>query len=90
MPSFIENTSSSSLPRLPVIELPPFLEFLKLKNFPLKTYPAVNQPKRIQNDTLYIYGPGFRVSPTASFDVDCLQAQVKQKQKKKENQVFDM
>ncbi|ORZ16954.1 hypothetical protein BCR42DRAFT_413607, partial [Absidia repens] len=74
MPSFMENTSS--LPRLPVIELPPFLEFLKLKNFPLKTYPAVNQPKRIENDTLYIYGPGSHASPTASFDVDCLQTQI--------------
>ncbi|CAO3616738.1 unnamed protein product [Cunninghamella blakesleeana] len=55
MPSFTENTP---LPRLPVIELPPFLEFLKLKSFPLKTFPAVNQPKRINRDTLYIYGPG--------------------------------
>ncbi|KAI8340744.1 hypothetical protein BC941DRAFT_418078 [Chlamydoabsidia padenii] len=72
MPAFMDNTP---LPRLPVIELPPFLEWLKLKSFPLKTYPAVNQPERIQNDTLYIYGPGPRDTPTSSFDVECLQVQ---------------
>ncbi|KAI8069319.1 hypothetical protein BC940DRAFT_237233 [Gongronella butleri] len=67
--------SETPTPRLPTLELPPFLEFLKLKSLPLKVYPPVNQPKRITNDTLYIYGPGPRDS-AASFDVDCLIAQI--------------
>lgn len=64
-------TPSSRFGELPTIELPSFLEFLKLKNFPLKTFPAVNEPERPTDDTLFIYGPGYRNSE-ASFDVDCL------------------
>lgn len=63
-------------PQLPAIELPPFLEFLKLKSFPLKVYPAVYDRPRLTKDTLYIYGPGWRNS-WASFDVECLQIQVR-------------
>ncbi|KAI8082754.1 uncharacterized protein BX664DRAFT_338986 [Halteromyces radiatus] len=74
MPPFIENTPR--FPQLPNIELPPFLSFLKLASFPLKTYPPVSQPKRSQKDTLYIYGPGLRASPSISFDVDCIQTQI--------------
>ncbi|KAI8364458.1 hypothetical protein EDC96DRAFT_510783 [Choanephora cucurbitarum] len=66
-----EQTPSSRYGQLPTIELPSFLEFLKLKNFPLKTYPAVNEPYRPTKDTLYIYGPGYR-NNQASFDLDCL------------------
>lgn len=68
-------TPSSRFGELPTIELPSFLEFLKLKNFPLKTFPAVNEPERPTDDTLFIYGPGYRNSE-ASFDVDCLIIQV--------------
>ncbi|KAI7858935.1 hypothetical protein BDC45DRAFT_497924 [Circinella umbellata] len=62
-------------PQLPTIELPPFLEFLKLKNFPLKVYPPVYERSKLTNDTLYIYGPGWRNS-WGSFDVQCLQIQI--------------
>ncbi|ORX62470.1 hypothetical protein DM01DRAFT_1331889, partial [Hesseltinella vesiculosa] len=62
-------------PRLPTLELPACLDFLKLKNFPLRVYPAVNAPKRFENDTLYIYGPGPKGS-VASFDVGCLITQI--------------
>ncbi|KAI8350152.1 hypothetical protein BD560DRAFT_427451 [Blakeslea trispora] len=70
-----EQTPSSRYGQLPTIELPSFLEFLKLKNFPLKTYPAVNEPYRPTKDTLYIYGPGYR-NNQASFDLDCLIVQM--------------
>ncbi|KAI8049431.1 uncharacterized protein B0P05DRAFT_600683 [Gilbertella persicaria] len=66
-----EQTPSSRYGQLPTLELPSFLEFLKLKNFPLKTFPTVNEPDRPTKDTLYIYGPGYR-NNQASFDVDCL------------------
>ncbi|KAI9305517.1 hypothetical protein BJ944DRAFT_161597 [Cunninghamella echinulata] len=71
MPSLSNN---ASLPRLPTIEFPSYLEFLKLKSFPLKTFPPVNQPKKLTKDTLYIYGPG-NEKFNDSFDVDCLQIQ---------------
>ncbi|KAG0166781.1 hypothetical protein DFQ28_006862 [Apophysomyces sp. BC1034] len=64
-----------TLPTLPTIELPACLEFLKLKNFPLKVYPPVYEAPRPIKDTLYIYGPGYRNS-WGSFDVDCLQIQM--------------
>ncbi|KAI7872531.1 hypothetical protein BDF14DRAFT_1877738 [Spinellus fusiger] len=69
------TTAAERYGRLPTLELPSFLEFLKLKNFPLKTYPAVYQPPRLQKDTLYIYGPGWNDS-WGSFDVECLQLQI--------------
>ncbi|KAI9251500.1 hypothetical protein BDA99DRAFT_575209 [Phascolomyces articulosus] len=62
-------------PQLPTIELPPYLEFLKLKNFPLKVYPPVYERPKLTNDTLYIYGPGWKNS-WGSFDVECLQIQI--------------
>ncbi|KAI9494753.1 hypothetical protein BDB00DRAFT_955201 [Zychaea mexicana] len=62
-------------PQLPTIELPPFLEFLKLKSFPLKVYPPVYERPKLTHDTLYIYGPGWRNS-WGSFDVECLQMQI--------------
>ncbi|KAI8379192.1 uncharacterized protein BYT42DRAFT_495800 [Radiomyces spectabilis] len=61
------------LPGLP--QLPACLEFLKLKQFPLKVFPPVDKPATLTKDTLYIYGPGWRNS-WASFDVDCLQMQM--------------
>ncbi|KAI8970325.1 hypothetical protein BDF20DRAFT_890567 [Mycotypha africana] len=67
----INNTFSARYGELPTLQLPSFLQFLKLKNFPLKVYPAVNEPTRPTKDTLFIYGPGHRNSQ-ASFDVDCL------------------
>jgi hypothetical protein len=70
------TTPSSRYGELPRFELPACLEFLKLKQFPLKTFPAVYEPERPTQDTLYIYGPGYR-NTAASFDVDCLQIQVK-------------
>jgi hypothetical protein len=69
------TTPSSRYGELPRFELPACLEFLKLKQFPLKTFPAVYEPERPTQDTLYIYGPGYR-NTAASFDVDCLQIQV--------------
>ncbi|KAI8088527.1 hypothetical protein BDF21DRAFT_413433 [Thamnidium elegans] len=68
-------TPSSRFGELPTFELPTCLDFLKLKNFPLKTFPAVNEPERPVQDTLFIYGPGYRNSE-ASFDVECLIIQV--------------
>ncbi|KAI9485239.1 MAG: hypothetical protein EXX96DRAFT_473800 [Benjaminiella poitrasii] len=65
------ETPSSRYGELPTLQLPPFLDFLKLKNFPLKIFPAVNEPFRPTKDILYIYGPGYRKNQ-ASFDVDCL------------------
>ncbi|KAI8147951.1 hypothetical protein BJV82DRAFT_664289 [Fennellomyces sp. T-0311] len=62
-------------PPLPTIELPPFLQFLKLKNFPLKVYPPVYDRPKLTKDTLSIYGPGYKAS-WGSFDVECLQMQV--------------
>lgn len=73
------TTPSARFGELPSIELPACLDFLKLKNFPLKVFPAVNEPERPVDDTLFIYGPGYRNSQ-ASFDVDCLIIQVKKKQ----------
>lgn len=70
-----DTTPASRFGELPTLELPSFLEFLKLKNFPLKMFPAVNEPERPNHDTLFIYGPGYRNSE-ASFDVDCLIIQV--------------
>lgn len=70
-----DTTPASRFGELPTLELPSFLEFLKLKNFPLKMFPAVNEPERPNHDTLFIYGPGYRNSG-ASFDVDCLIIQV--------------
>ena len=75
-------TEQPQWPQLPTIELPPFLEFLKLKNFPLKVYPPVYERSKLTNDTLYIYGPGWRNS-WGSFDVQCLQIQVISKKKTK-------
>jgi len=69
------DTPSSRFGELPTLELPSFLEFLKLKNFPLKVYPSVYEPPRPTKDTLFIYGPGYR-NNQASFDVDCLIIQV--------------
>lgn len=69
------DTPSSRYGQLPSLELPTCLEFLKLKNFPLKTFPAVNEPIRPTKDTLFIYGPGHKRNQ-ASFDVDCLVIQV--------------
>lgn len=65
-------------PPIPVLDLPSCLDFLKLKQFPLKIYPAVYDAPKLNNDTLYIYGPGFR-NTWASFDVDCLQYQARRK-----------
>lgn len=70
-----DNTPSARYGQLPTLELPSFLQFLKLKGFPLKTYPAVYEPFRPTQDTLYLYGPGITKSQ-ASFDVDCLIIQV--------------
>lgn len=69
------DTPSSRYGQLPSLELPACLDFLKLKNFPLKTFPAVNEPSRPTEDTLFIYGPGHKRNQ-ASFDVDCLVIQV--------------
>ncbi|KAI7904449.1 uncharacterized protein BX663DRAFT_431865 [Cokeromyces recurvatus] len=69
------ETPSSKYGELPTLQLPSFLDFLKLKNFPLVTFPAVHEPFRPTKDTLYIYGPGYRKSQ-ASFDVDCLIVQM--------------
>lgn len=71
-----DNYPPATWPALPTIELPSALDFLKLKNFPLKVYPAVYDRPKLQNDTLYIHGPGWRKS-SASFDVDCLQIQAR-------------
>lgn len=68
------STPSSRFGELPTIELPSFLEFLKLKKFPLKVYPSVKEPKPLTKDTLYVYGPGKKRKTW--FDVDCLQIQV--------------
>ncbi|KAI7888665.1 uncharacterized protein EV154DRAFT_516915 [Mucor mucedo] len=65
------TTPSARFGELPSLELPACLDFLKLKSFPLKVFPAVNEPERPVDDTLFIYGPGYRNSE-ASFDVDCL------------------
>ncbi|KAI9251962.1 hypothetical protein BY458DRAFT_523464 [Sporodiniella umbellata] len=67
------ETASSRFGELPRLELPSFLDFLKLKKFPLQLYPAVNEPYRPKQDTLYIYGPSKR---TQGFDMDCLQMQI--------------
>ncbi|KAG1494734.1 hypothetical protein G6F46_011211 [Rhizopus delemar] len=67
------STPSSRFGELPTIELPSFLEFLKLKKFPLKVYPSVQEPKPLTKDTLYVYGPGKKRKTW--FDVDCLQIQ---------------
>ncbi|KAI8880481.1 hypothetical protein K501DRAFT_335374 [Backusella circina FSU 941] len=69
------TTPSSRYGELPRFELPACLEFLKLKQFPLKTFPAVYEPERPTQDTLFIYGPGYR-NTSGSFDVDCLQIQM--------------
>ncbi|KAI8641714.1 hypothetical protein BD408DRAFT_388539 [Parasitella parasitica] len=69
------ETPSSRFGELPTLQLPSFLEFLKLKNFPLKVFPAVYEPPRLTKDTLFIHGPGYRNSQ-ASFDVDCLVIQM--------------
>ncbi|KAL0086614.1 hypothetical protein F4703DRAFT_1527250 [Phycomyces blakesleeanus] len=69
------TTPSERFGVLPKIELPACLEFLKLKNFPLKTYPSVYQPPRLTKDTLYIFGPGWR-NTWGSFDAECLQFQI--------------
>ncbi|CDH51529.1 hypothetical protein RO3G_10434 partial [Lichtheimia corymbifera JMRC:FSU:9682] len=70
-----DNYPPATWPALPNFELPAALDFLKLKNFPLKVYPAVYDRPKLQHDTLYIHGPGWRKS-SASFDVDCLQIQI--------------
>lgn len=70
------DTPSTRYGQLPTLQLPSFLEFLKLKNLPLKTFPAVHEPFRPTKDTLYLYGPGIRKNQ-ASFDVDCLVIQVR-------------
>ncbi|KAI9317946.1 hypothetical protein BX666DRAFT_1856490 [Dichotomocladium elegans] len=70
-----ESYPPSNWPALPTIELPQALEFLKLKNFPLKIYPSVYDRPKLTQDTLYIYGPGWKDS-VASFDAECLQIQV--------------
>ncbi|KAL4213764.1 hypothetical protein AB4K20DRAFT_1945068 [Rhizopus microsporus] len=66
------TTPSSRFGELPTFELPSCLQFLKLKNFPLKVYPAVNEPELLKKDTLFVYGPG----KSTWFDVDCLQIQM--------------
>lgn len=71
-----DNYPPATWPALPNFELPAALDFLKLKNFPLKVYPAVYDRPKLQHDTLYIHGPGWRKS-SASFDVDCLQIQAR-------------
>ncbi|KAG2173378.1 hypothetical protein INT44_008730 [Umbelopsis vinacea] len=67
--------SRPQLPALPTIELPAFLEPLKLKKFPLKTFPATYEPTRPTKPTLQVFGPGWE-GKQASFDVDCLSMQV--------------
>lgn len=67
--------SRPQLPALPTIELPAFLEPLKLKKFPLKTFPATYEPPRPTKPTLQVFGPGWE-GKQASFDVDCLTMQV--------------
>ncbi|KAG2178860.1 hypothetical protein INT43_001706 [Umbelopsis isabellina] len=67
--------SRPQLPALPTIELPAFLEPLKLKGFPLKTYPATLEPERPTKPQLYVFGPGWE-SKNTSFDVDCLAMQI--------------
>ncbi|KAI8992659.1 hypothetical protein BDB01DRAFT_755837 [Pilobolus umbonatus] len=69
------TTPSARFGELPTLDLPSFLQFLKLKNFPYITYPSVHEPQRAINDTLFIYGPGYDKSQT-SFDVDCLKIQM--------------
>ncbi|CEP19026.1 hypothetical protein [Parasitella parasitica] len=69
------DTPSSRFGELPTLQLPSCLEFLKLKNFPLKVFSAVYEPPRPTKDTLFIYGPGYR-NNQASFDVDCLVIQM--------------